>query len=64
MGVTINSESAKTEPELVRAKENVKLRHGGSSYRQASGTNPPIKALSLRLDPPSCNERGNHSYKP
>ena len=31
--------------QIVRAKENFKLSHGGPSYRQASGTNPPIKAL-------------------
>ena len=31
--------------EIVRAKENLKLNHGGSSQRQASGTNQPIKAL-------------------
>ena len=31
--------------QIVRAKENLKLSHGGSSYREASGTNPPIKAL-------------------
>ena len=30
---------------IVRAKENLKLSHGGPSYSQASGTNPPIKAL-------------------
>ena len=28
-----------------RAKENLKLSHGGPSYSEASGTNPPIKAL-------------------
>ena len=31
--------------QIVRAKENLKLSHGGSSYRQASDINPPIKAL-------------------
>ena len=31
--------------QIVRAKENLKLRHGGPSYSQALGTNPPIKAL-------------------
>ena len=31
--------------QIVRAKENLKLSHGGSSYRQASGINLPIKAL-------------------
>ena len=30
---------------IVRAKENLKLSHGGPSYSQASATNPPIKAL-------------------
>ena len=30
---------------IVRAEENLKLSHGRSSYRQASRTNPPIKAF-------------------
>ena len=30
---------------IVRAKENLKLSHGGPSHSQASGTNPQIKAL-------------------
>ena len=30
---------------MVRAKENLNLNHGGPSYSQASGTNPPIEAL-------------------
>ena len=33
------------DSQIVRAKENLKLSHGGSSYRQASDTNPSIKAL-------------------
>ena len=33
------------DSQIVRAKENLKLSHGGSSYRLASGTNTPIKAL-------------------
>ena len=33
------------DSQIVRVKENLKLSHGGSSYRQASGTNPPIKSL-------------------
>ena len=33
------------DSQIVRAKENLKLSHGGPSYSQASGTNPPIKAL-------------------
>ena len=33
------------DSQIVRAKENLKLSHGGSSYRKASGTNPLIKAL-------------------
>ena len=33
------------DSQIVRAKENLKLSHDGSSYRKASGTNPPIKAL-------------------
>ena len=31
--------------QIVRAKENLKLSHGGSSYRKVSGTNPLIKAI-------------------
>ena len=31
-----------------RAKENLKLSHGGPSYSQASGTSPLIKALRQR----------------
>ena len=33
------------DSQIVRAKENLKLSHGGPSYNQASGTNPPIKTL-------------------
>ena len=33
------------DSQIVRAKENLKLSHGGSSYRLASDTKPPIKAL-------------------
>ena len=33
------------DSQIIRAKENLKLSHGGSSYRKASGTNPPLKAL-------------------
>ena len=33
------------DSEIVRAKQNLKLSHDGPSYRQASGTTPPIKAL-------------------
>ena len=33
------------DSQIVRAKENLKLSHGWPSYSQASGTNPPIKAL-------------------
>ena len=36
------------DSQIVRAKENLKLSHGGPSYSQASGTNPPIKALRQR----------------
>ena len=32
------------DSQTVRAKENPKPTHGGSSHRQASGTNPPTKA--------------------
>ena len=30
------------DPQIVNAKENLKFCHGGPSYNQASGTNPPI----------------------
>ena len=45
--LTLHDETKKRahDPQTVRAKENLKLSHGGSSYREASGTNPPIKAL-------------------
>ena len=33
------------DSQIVRAKENLTLRHHGPCYSQASGTNPPIKAL-------------------
>ena len=33
------------DSQMVWAKENLKLSHGGSSYRKAAGTNPPLKAL-------------------
>ena len=33
------------DSQIVRAKENLKLRHGGPSQRQSSGTNQRIKAL-------------------
>ena len=32
--------------QIVRAKVNLKLSHGGPSQRQASGTNPPMKVLN------------------
>ena len=45
--LTLHDETKKRAPDskIVRAKENLKLSHGGSRYRLASGTNPPIKAL-------------------
>ena len=44
--LTLHDETKKRahDSQIVRAKENLKLSHGGSSY-QPSGTNPPIKAL-------------------
>ena len=33
------------DSQIVRAKENLKLSHGGPSYSQTSGTKPQIKAL-------------------
>ena len=45
--LTLHDETKKMahDSQIVRAKENPKLSQGGSSYRWASGTNPPIKAL-------------------
>ena len=40
-----NTEKRAHDSEIVRAKENLKLSHGGHSYGQASGTSPPINAL-------------------
>ena len=31
--------------QISRAKENLKLSHGGASQRQASDTKPPMKVL-------------------
>ena len=33
------------DAQIVIAKENLKLNKGGPSLRQASGTNPPIRAI-------------------
>ena len=33
------------DSQMLRAKENLKLDHGGPSKRQASGTSPPMKGL-------------------
>ena len=38
------------DSQIVRAKENLKSSHGGSSQRQAPGTNPRTKAMSLKAD--------------
>ena len=35
------------DSQIVRAKENLKLSHGGPSQRKASGINPRLKALRL-----------------
>ena len=45
--LTLHDETKKRahDSQIVRAKENLKLSHGGSSYRKASDTNPSIKAL-------------------
>ena len=45
--LTLHDETKKRahDSQIVRAKENLKLSHDGSSYRLASGTNAPIKAL-------------------
>ena len=45
--LTLHDETKKMahDSQIVRAKDNLKLSHGGSSYREASGTNPPINAL-------------------
>ena len=39
------SEKRAHDSQIDRAKENLKLSNGGPSYSQASGPNPPIKAL-------------------
>ena len=36
------------DSQIARAKENLKFSHGGLSYRQTSGTDPPIKTLRQR----------------
>ena len=33
------------DSQMIIAKENLKLGHGGPCYSQESGTSPPIKAL-------------------
>ena len=38
------TEKGAHDSQIVRAKENLKLSHGGPSYSQALGTNPSIKA--------------------
>ena len=45
--LTHYGETEKRAPnsQIVGAKENLKLRHGGPNYSQASGANPPIKAF-------------------
>ena len=45
--LTLHDETKKTahDSQVVGAKENLQLSHVGSSYRYASGTNPPIKAF-------------------
>ena len=47
IALTLHDETKKRahDSQIVRAKENLKLSHGESSYRYASGTNPSIKAL-------------------
>ena len=37
------------DSQIVRAKENLQLSHGGPSHRQASGKNQPIKAFESNL---------------
>ena len=34
---------------MVRAKENIKVRHGVDSQRQAPGTNKPINVLGKKI---------------
>ena len=49
--LTHHDETKKRAPnsQIVRAKGNIKLSHGGSDYRLASGTNQPIKASRHRV---------------
>ena len=42
---TIETNKRAHDSKIVRAKENLRLSHDVSSYRQGSGTDPPIKAL-------------------
>ena len=42
---TIIDKQSNHDSQIVRAKESLKLSHVEPSYSQASGTNPPIKAL-------------------
>ena len=58
--LTLHDETKKRahNSQMVRAKENLQLSHGGSSYTKASGTSPPIKALRqclhVRVTKMSC----------
>ena len=44
------------DAQIVRAKENLKLSHGGPSQKQGPGTNPPMKVLGScgLIHIPSC----------
>ena len=63
-----DTEKGAHDARIVRAKEKSKLRYGGPSQRQASGTNQRIKSfasgpsLSRRTDPPSCQHFTNALY--
>ena len=52
------------DSQIVRANENLKFCHGGHSHQPTDESFKPGSSLSLVPDPPSCNERGNHGYKP
>ena len=49
---TVSGEKKKQilDSQVVGAKENLKMSHGGPSQRQAPGTKPPRKVLRLGRD--------------
>ena len=57
-----NREKGSRISQIVRAKENLKLSHGGPSYSQASGTNPP-PWLKMFFFPKQRSLQCNITYK-